>query len=167
MRKGFLFFTVMLVNLLLVGCGVYSFSGSTLPGHLSSVDLPLFANATLEPELAEALTEELNREILRTNLLRIVSENGDATISGTVTDYSNKPHSFGAPQEREVDIEQYRVLISAEVSFFDNRRDEALFEGVVTGEGIYDFQTETEEHGKQAAIEEIIEEIMQNSVQSW
>ncbi len=159
--------TIFTLNILLVGCGFYSFSGSTLPGHLNSVDLPLFANATLEPGLAEGLTEELNREILRTNLLRIVRENGDATISGTVTGYNNTPHTFGTREEREVDIEQYRVLISANVSFFDNRRAQALFEGVVTGEGIYDFKTQTEEHGKQIAIKELVEKIMQSSVQSW
>lgn len=158
---------LIVIAFLISSCAFYSFSGSTLPSHLKSVDLPLFANATLQPGVAEDITQELNREILSSNLLRIVSDDGDATISGTVMSYSNDPHTFGATDDRQVDVDQYKVRISVEVLFSDNKRNEPLYSGTVTGEGIYDFRTENEEHGKTRAIKEIVERVMQNSVQSW
>ncbi|KMQ51764.1 hypothetical protein CHISP_1260 [Chitinispirillum alkaliphilum] len=167
MKRKISLITALFLSTLIIGCGVYSFSGSTLPGHLKSVNIPLFANSTLEPGIAEILTQELDRDILRSNLLRIVNDNGDATITGTITSYSNRPYTYTSPEERQVDVEQYRVVISADVKFYDNIRQQALFEGVVNGEGVYDFSKETEELGKQRAIEEMVEKIMQNSVQSW
>ncbi|MDG5813899.1 LptE family protein [Chitinispirillales bacterium ANBcel5] len=166
-HRAVLNFLFLIAALVLIGCGVYTFSGSSLPNHLKTVELPLFANNSLEPGVAEDLTQELNREIVSGNLLRVVNDNGDAVIRGTVVAYSNDPYAYGTVSDREVDIDQYIVNISADVSFFDNKRSQAIYEGTVRGEGIYDFKNETEDHGKQRAINDLVERILQRSVQSW
>lgn len=167
MTKKLYIIPTVIIALLLTACGIYTFSGSTLPSDLKTVDVPLFLNQSLEPTVADDLTQELNREVLSGNLLRVVSSNGDATISGTVTSYSNSPYTFGAAEVRQVNVTQYIVRISADVNFFDNKKDKALYKGTVTGEGIYNFQTQTEQDGKQIAIKQIVQHIMQNSLQSW
>ncbi len=155
------------VVIFLGGCGFYTFSGSTLPPYLETVDVPLFVNQSLQPGVAEDVTTEVISLVRRTNLLDNVLERGDATLTGTVVNYVNEPYTYNTPGARQVDVEQYAVKITVEVIFLDNKQNEPLYEGAIVGEGIYDFDTETEETGRRKAIQDIAEQIMQNSVQSW
>jgi len=148
-------------------CGVYTFSGSTLPANLKTVDVPLFANRTVQPGIAESVTQELTTNVLSSNLLRIVPSGGDATIAGTVLSYSNQPYSYGAAEARQVDVQSYEVTVTAEVRFTDNKAGKDLYKGTVTGSGIYDFVNQTESDGVKLAIKKIIDQVMQNSVQGW
>ena len=157
----------VLISLFTAGCGIYTFSGSSIPSHLKTVDLPLMENQSMEPDIADDVSRELNRQILENNLLRIVSEDGDATISGSITGYLHEPYTYGASSTREVDVNQYIVKITADVQFLDNTTGTPLFKGSITGQGIYDFQKETEDKGKEIAMQDLIQRILQNSLQSW
>ncbi|MBD3316078.1 MAG: hypothetical protein GF344_09840 [Chitinivibrionales bacterium] len=152
---------------LLCGCGIYTFSGSTLPNHLNTVDIPLFENRSLKPRVGQDITESVTEEVVGSNLLRVVGGTGDATITGTVRRYTNHPRTYSTTSYREVDVSEYMVTITVEVVFMDNVENKALYEGTITGEGIYDFQNETEEDGREEALEDIVRQIIQNSVQSW
>lgn len=161
------FIAGVLLLYLLNSCGVYTFNGSTLPSYLKTVDIPLFVNESMEPNIADEITQQLNQQMLSYNLLRIVSERGDATIAGRVTSYSNTPYTFGASGTKQVDVEQYMVSVSAEVQFIDNQKNKPLFDGSVTGEGTYDFKSETEETGREKAINDLVQRVLQNTIQSW
>ena len=156
---------VTALTLVLASCSIYSFSGSTLPAHIRTVHIPIFANSTLEPGISDDVTTELSREILKSQL-RPGNQDADATISGTVTRYVNRPQTFGAGGD-EVNIEQYIVQISAEVEFFDNVRKYSIYKGTVSGDGLYNFQSESEETGRVKAVQNLVERIIQNSVQMW
>lgn len=150
----------------IAGC-IYSFSGSTLPSHLKTVEIPLFSNHSLEPNVADEVTQELSKDLLSSNLLKVVQKNGDAEISGNVTSYVNTPYTYGASETRQVNVTQYVVRITVDVEFMDKKKDEAIYKGTVTGEGIYDLQKENEQQGKSKAIKQLVQLIMQNSVQGW
>ena len=152
---------------LFYGCGIYTFSGSTLPSHLKTVDIPLLGNTSLKSNVAEEITDSLSKRVLSTNLLRIVPTNGDATIIGKVTEYSNTPRSYGSAGVRSVNISEYEVRIVVEVEFTDNKKNSQLFKGTITGKGVYDFQKETEDIGRKNAETDIVDQILQNSLQSW
>ncbi len=151
----------------IAGCGVYTFSGSTLPSHLKTVEIPLLENRSMEPDIADEITQELNRQILANNLLRVVADEGDATISGSITSYLHEPYTFGAASTRQVSVDQYIVKIIVDVNFVDNVKEQPLFKGSITGEGIYDFQKENEDIGRSRAIKDIVQRILQSSLQSW
>jgi hypothetical protein len=161
------YFAILIFLTFLGGCGVYTFNGSTLPGYLKTVDIPLFENVSLKPEVAEDITTALNRGVLSANLLRIVSQNGDATIHGIVKSYDNHPYTYTSPEYRTVSVSAYAVAITVDVTFTDNRKGKDLYKGVLSGQGIYDNTTDTEEKGRKLAVEDIVKQIMQNSVQSW
>jgi hypothetical protein len=152
---------------LLYGCGIYTFSGSTLPSHLKSVNIPLFGNTSLQASVAEELTDSLSKRVLSTNLMRIVPTKGDATITGTVTQYSNTPRSYDKSGARSVNISEYEVSIVVDVEFSDNKKNSQLFKGTVTGKGVYDFQKDNEESGRKKAEQDIVDQVLQNSLQSW
>jgi len=146
-------------------CSIYSLSGSTLPPHIKTVEIPVFGNTTLEPGIDDDVTTELSTEIMKSQL-RPGNEGSDATIIGKVTRYSNRPHTFGAGGA-EVNVEQYIVQISADVEFYDNVSARSIYKGMVSGEGTYDFQNEDEQAGRDKAIKNLVEKIIQNSVQIW
>jgi hypothetical protein len=148
-------------------CGIYTFNGSTLPAHLKTVDIPLFTNTSLQSGVAEELTAQLSQQVLSANLLRIVTTQGDATINGHVTGYSNEPRTYGSTGFREVTISEYVVKITVDVEFLDNKKNAPLYKGTITGQGIYDFSKATEVQGRQAAEKDVVEQVLQNSLQSW
>lgn len=158
---------VIVVVSMFYGCGFYTFSGSSLPSGMKTVDIPLFLNKSMEPNVADEVTQELNTQVTNSNLLRIVSRGGDASISGTVTSYENKPYMYNTVTERDVDVDQYKVTISADVEFTDNKKNSELYKGSLTGEGIYNFKTETEVDGRKKAQKDLVKRILEKSVQSW
>ncbi|MBN2189193.1 MAG: hypothetical protein JW699_07050 [Chitinispirillaceae bacterium] len=160
--------SAVLASFLPLFCGcIYSFTGSSLPSHLKTVEITLFANQSLEPNVADEITLALSNEVVSGNLLKVVQRDGDAVISGAVTSYQNTPYTYGASDTRQVSVQQYVVRVIAQVEFIDKKKDEEIYKGTVTGEGIYDLQTQTEQDGKQAAIKELVRRVMENSVQGW
>jgi hypothetical protein len=151
--------------LLLAGC--YSFNGSSLPSNLKTVEIPLFANQSLEPNVADEITKAVSSQIVAGNLLRVTDQNGDASITGTVTSYVNTPYAFDAAATRQVNVQQYVVRITADVEFLDKKKNSPIFKGTITGEGTYDTQKESEQNGKDKAIKELVGRIMQSSLQGW
>jgi hypothetical protein len=151
----------------LSGCGVYTFNGSTLPSYIKTIDIPLFKNASLEPEIAEEITSEVSKKVVSDNLLRVITDRGDATLHGEVSKYTNEPYTYGTTETRKVNVDQYIVRITADVDFLDNKKDKSMFKGPVTGEGIYNFSTEQESTGRTKAVSDLVRKILEKSVQSW
>ena len=109
---------VLIVILTIISsCGIYSFTNGALPSHLKTVDIPLFQNSSLEPNIADEITIELNNQITSKGQLKIANGRGDATLSGKITFYENRAYTYGATGTREVDIDQYIVKITADVLF--------------------------------------------------
>lgn len=148
------------------GC-VYTFNGSSLPSYLKTVDIPLFSNKSLQPNVADEVTQELGSQVVGSNLLTIVQRNGDASLSGTITTYESKPFTYSTTEARQVDVDQYKVVIAADVEFVDNKKNNELYKGNVTGEGVFNFKTESEEIGRKRAEKDLVKRILENSVQSW
>jgi hypothetical protein len=159
--------TAIAVLLAFAGCGFYSFTGSSLPADLKTVEIPLFANQSLESDVADATTSALSTAIVSGNLLKIVSHDGNATITGNITSYVNVPYTFSATDTRQVSVQQYVVRITAAIDFTDNLKNKSIYKGTITGEGVYNLQTENEQTGKTRAITQLVTLIIQNSVQGW
>jgi hypothetical protein len=166
-RKSVWGLLALSLALLSQGCGIYTFSGSTLPGHLKTLEIPLFANQTLQSGVAEQITTELSNRVLSTNLLRTVTSNGDASLGGVVTGYATQEYQYDIRGDRKVDVEQYLVTIVVSVEFLDRKKSEPLYQGVVRGQGVYAFGSETEAQGRQRAVEDVVRQILENSLQSW
>lgn len=156
-----------LIFLALYGCGVYTFNGSTLPSYIKTIDIPLFKNLSLEPNIADEITTELNKRMVSDNLLRVITDRGDATLYGEVNNYLNEPYTYGTTETRKVNVDQYIVRVTADVDFLDNKSDKSLFKGPVTGEGIYNFSSEQESVGREKAVADLVRKILEKSVQSW
>lgn len=150
--------------LLLQAC-VYTFSGSTLPSNLKTIEIPLFENNALVQGTAEQTTEVLSQKITREKLT-LVARNGDAIIRGNIVSYRNTATDFVGNRDN-LDIKMYSVEIVADILFFDNKNGKEIYRGRIVSVGNYDFSNESEEDGRSRAIDDLTEKILQNSIKSW
>jgi len=150
--------------LLLAGCGVYSFSGSGLSG-IDSIAIPLFENQTQEYGLREALTEKIAEMFVQDNTLKVVNERtADSILRGVVTRYARETHTF----DEQENPQEYISRIWVKVSFEEKKDKKVVWkEDNLLGWGIYSAQDETEEMGKQRAIEKLAEDIVNKTVKGW
>ncbi len=148
--------------LALAGC--YSFSGTTLPGHLRTVRIDPVANRTLESALADRITQGLEEGFRSRSNLRKVNEGGDAELICVLTDYSHRPQTTSGAT-----VTSYRVDILVSVRFVDRVKGDTLYkDDHVPGYGVYAVDKgETEELGKRLAVESLIKVVLDNSVSGW
>lgn len=83
----------MLLVMFLAGCGVYSFTGASIPPEAKTISITYFVNNAqyVEPSLSQSLTDALRDRFQSQTDLDFVSQEGDLQIEGTITDYSTRP----------------------------------------------------------------------------
>jgi outer membrane lipopolysaccharide assembly protein LptE/RlpB len=107
----------------LAGCG-YSFRG-TLPEHIQTVAVPLFANKTGEPRIESLLTSAVVEAFSTNGRLRVVKrEDADAILEGELVGYTLLSISY----DSQANVRQYRLLLTMNLKLLDLRRSAVLFE---------------------------------------
>ncbi|MBS7392316.1 MAG: hypothetical protein KIG51_09570 [Fibrobacter sp.] len=162
-RLKLLFFTLLP---LLALCGCYSFTASTLPSHIRTVQIHEVDNKTLDPVLANTLRDSVEK-LFRKNAgsVRLVNSEADADFQLTLLSYTNKPENFTSGSE----VETYRVT-KVNVRFYDNVAEKMIYKGDnLSADGTYDvLQNETEDrHGQARAIEKLQDLIIANALAKW
>jgi len=118
---------------------------------LKTVDIPLFANQSLMPGVADDITSMLSTKIVSMKPSSHCVKRRRCNNPGKVTDYSNTPRTYGTTGARQVTIAEYVVDDTVDVEFVDNKGNTPLYKGTVTGLGVYNFQTQTEADGRKTA----------------
>jgi len=105
------------------GCG-YSFRG-TLPEHIQTVAVPVFANKTGEPRIESLLTNAVVEAFSTNGRLRVVKrEDADAVLEGEVVGYTIQSISY----DSQANIRQYRLIVTMNLKLLDMRKSAVLFE---------------------------------------
>ncbi|PWG78291.1 LptE family protein [Pararcticibacter amylolyticus] len=117
---------VLPLLLLSQSCGVYSFSGASIPANMKTITVLFFENSAplVVPYLSQQFTEALKERIRNQSRLSIVRENGDGIFEGRITDYSIKPVAVGASERAE----QTRLSITVSVKFTNTLNNDLSFE---------------------------------------
>jgi outer membrane lipopolysaccharide assembly protein LptE/RlpB len=146
------------------GCGIYTFSGSALPPHIKTVAIPLFANRTTEPGIAVELTRIITDAYITDNRLRVVENNASSTLLVTISGYTDEPFSY----DEQGNVKEYRVTVRALAVFRDEKKSKDLWkEEAITCQGTYRYQQENEETGKQRAMKELANILLENTISGW
>ncbi|SUZ96836.1 uncharacterized protein METZ01_LOCUS49690 [marine metagenome] len=123
------------------GCGIYSFSGS-IPPHIKSISIPLFANETAEFGIAEAVTDEVTNVFLEENILKI-SDQGDSILKGSIKKVEDKPYTYSEMEE----VLEYRYSVGISVEWFDVREEKVLITKNYTNWGAYSLTADVASDG--------------------
>ena len=154
-----------LVSLMFAGC--YSFTASTLPSHIKTVQIHEVEDKALDPVLANDLhTAVVDMFKKNAGGIRLVNEEANADFEITLLSYANKPENYNSNS----DVETYRVTIRVSVKFYDNVKERIIYENKsLSADGVYDIQKNESEdrHGQARAIEKLQDLIIANALAKW
>jgi len=151
------------VLLLSAGCGVYTFNPKG-KSSIKSIAIERFENQTLEHGLADQMTDIVIDAFISDGNLKVVSlENADAVLSGVLTRYERKPYQY---DQNDV-VESYYVDMNFDITLKNPRDDSEIWKERMSQRGIYMVDEETEEDGRQRAIELLVEAIINKTTKSW
>ncbi len=152
-----------------IGCGVYTFTGGGgLPRHIDSIAILPFENQTTQFTLTQELTQALQDDVPGRLGLDFADENtADAVLRGTITRYDERAVNFqadpGGPQ-----VFQRRVDITVSVELYDRKEDRVIWRSSALGaSGEYLPDSQSEEAGRQLAIENLVQKIIDGAQSQW
>lgn len=155
------------VALMLTGC--YSFTGASLPPHIKTVSVPLFADESRSgvPQLRERLTTKMVEKVQAKSGLLIQQEkqNANSVLECIVTTYSNLPSNISGTNERAT---RNRVSIGITAKYRDLVKNKKMFEQAFNGFADYPVGDLAEQQKAiDAAIELATEDILNKIVSGW
>lgn len=160
---------ILITVLALNGCGIYSFTGTSIQPDVNSITIGFFEYraARVNPTLANELTEELKNKFRRLTRLEQLDEDGDLEISGTVTGYDVAASAITADEVAA----QNRLTVSVSISFTNRKYPEDNFENK-SFSAYADYDSTNSLDAVESSlcaeiIEKIIEDIFNATVAQW
>jgi hypothetical protein len=153
-----------LLFLLLFIEGCYSMSGGSLPPHLKTVAVPVFAGGS---EYRADLTLAMTRKIETESSLQVVNSiaRADALIEGSITSWSDTANQLSGSTERAA---TNRITIVVQVSMDDRVEKRPVFAGQFVGFADY---TIGDYLGQQQALrscmQQVVDEAFDRIVSGW
>ena len=120
--KKYWIFAVLLIVTICHSCGIYSFTGASIPAEAKTISVQYFPNnaALVQPLLSSTITNTLRDYFMNQTTLQSVDQNGDLAIEGEITDYTTVPVAITGDQTAALN----RLTITVNVRFF-NKYDES------------------------------------------
>tara|TARA_B100000214_G_scaffold211287_1_gene153462 strand:+ start:851 stop:1375 length:525 start_codon:yes stop_codon:yes gene_type:complete len=155
---------VIIISSISISCGIYSFTGSSIPVGVETFQVDYFENtaggkpgSTIEPGLDRDFTIALQDLIVNQTSLNLVNEGGDIVYSGEIVEYSVTPMAATA----EIKAAQNRLTMAVMVSYENVRNEEDNIEKRFSF--YYDFPGNLQVYDiRDSALEEIFERITQD-----
>lgn len=151
------------------GCGVYSFSGGGgLPGHIDSIAILAFDNQTTQFTLTQELTQTLQDAVPgRLGLKPADEATANAVLRGTILRYSERATNYQETPGGPI-IFQRRVDITISVEIYDVVEDQVLWSArSLTASGEYIPDSQAELVGRQQAVENLVQAIIDGAQSQW
>ena len=160
-KKYFLLFSISLISF---SCGIYSFTGSSIPVGVETFQVDYFENiaggrpgSTIEPGLDRDFTIALQDLILNQTSLNLVNDGGDIIYSGEIIEFSVTPMAATA----EITAAQNRLTMSVMLNYVNVLNEEDNIEKRFSF--YYDFPGNLQVYDiKDAALQEIFERLTQD-----
>lgn len=150
------------------GCGIYSFSGASIPAEAKTVSVAYFPNHAqlVNPMLSDAFTNALRDAMMNQTPLDMVDEGGDLAFEGEITDYKTMPVAITASQTAAMN----RLTITVKVRFSNRFDDSKDFEQSFSHYEDYpsDQDLNAVQEGLTATIiEALVEDIFNKALVNW
>ena len=124
------FLSFILVFFILIGCGIYSFTGASIPAGVETFQVDYFENqagnrpgSIVEPGLDRDFTLALQDLLINQTNLNLVKNGGDLVYSGQIVEYRVSPMSATSQNTAS----QNRLSIKVLVSHLNIRKEEDYY----------------------------------------
>jgi len=170
MKLGLLY-KIFLSSALIIGlssCGIYSFTGASIPPEVKTISIQYFDNQAplVQPTLSQTLTDALKDRFLQQTSLNIVNGRGDLNIEGTIINYNTQPVAIQADDKAALN----RLTITIKVSFNNEFNEKQNFETNFSRYEDYDSKlslSSVEENLIKLISEALVEDIFNKAVVNW
>lgn len=110
----------------LSGCGIYSFSGTSIQPDVKTISIGFFTYKAqkVNPSLSNDITEALRTKFRRLTRLEQVDQDGDLEITGEIVGYDVRASAIAAGDVAA----QNRLTVSVKVNFTNRKYPEDDFE---------------------------------------
>ena len=155
-------------SVLLTACGIYSFTGASIPAEAKTVSVQYFSNkaATVQPTLSQVFTERLKDMFVEQTNLTLSEGEGDLSFTGYISKYQIKPMAI---QSNET-AGQNRLTIEVNVTFKSTIDTKANFEQIFSRYRDYNSSeniSKIEETLINEISKELVEDIFNKAVVNW
>ncbi len=146
---------------LALGCGPYSFSGSTAT-HLKTIAVPVFEDRTAEFGIKERLSGTLIDEFTRDNTLKIADRRvADSVLLGTLLRLEERAGVYDQNQN----VQKIRVFLTVEMKYEDLKKKKTVWEAQITQFG--DYTPPNRQAAIDEAIHKIANDVLNKTVSGW
>ena len=120
MKRALLILTLCLP--LLGGCGIYSFTGTSIQPDVKSITINYFEYKALRvnPSLSASLTDALQDKFRKLTRLEQVDQDGDLEIVGEITGYDIRPMAVTSDEVAA----QNRLTVTVKITFTNRKHPE-------------------------------------------
>lgn len=120
-KKSMLVLPVLLVLFTIQSCGIYSFSGASIPPNVKSFQVNFFRNNApiVEPGLDRDFTQALQDLIVNQTSLDLTNRNGDLIYEGEIVEFYIAPMTATSQNTAA----ENRLTISVNVRFYDTKNE--------------------------------------------
>jgi Lipopolysaccharide-assembly len=117
---------LLVMTILSAGCGVYSFTGASIPPGAKTISVQYFPNHAqlVEPTLSANFTDALRDIFVNQTTLNMVDRNGDLALEGEIVDYKTTPVAIQGNQTAALN----RLTITVNVRFVNKIEPDKNFE---------------------------------------
>ena len=168
MKKYRIHFVSLLMAVLCTGCGIYSFSGASIPAEAKTVSVQYFPNQAqlINPTLSNDFTTALRDAIMNQTSLDMVESNGDLAFEGEITDYKTTPVAITAGQTAALN----RLSITVNVRFVNMFDETKNFQTKFTH--YEDYPSDQDLNSVQESltgtiIEALVEDVFNKALVNW
>lgn len=159
---------LVMLALVVPGCGVYSFTGASIPPEAKTISVSSFPNKSelVQPTLSQTFTEKLKEKFSSQTSLNLVPRNGDLHLEGEITSYGTEPVAITGDQTAAL----IRLKITVNVRFINKYSPKDNYESSFTRYEDYSSTLDLnsiEEELITRISEALVEEIFNKSVVNW
>ncbi len=155
-----------LLLLITVSCVKYSFKGA-LPSYLKTIYIQDFDNRTDYAGVREELMQKITETFIRDNSLRVIDKEKDADLilKGTILKIEKKPVSFTQQEQ----VQEYQMLVTVKAECVNTHTRKPLWSTTLNRYGsISGLALSSEiDQAISAAIDQIVDDILTNTIAAW
>lgn len=146
----------------------YGFQGGGFPPHIRTVYIEPFENDTPQFDLTTRLYQLMVAELPSRLGVRVAGERAaDAVLRGEIRRYDDVIQNYRETGDQPIpNVVSHEVQVQIAARLVDVRENVIRWEGTVTGRGTYRADQD-DEVGKVAAIENLLEQIVDGAQSQW
>lgn len=152
----------------MTACGVYSFTGASIPPEAKTISISHFPNNAqlVQPTLSQVFTQALQDKFQRQTTLTLTDMNGDLHFEGSIVGYTTQPTAISGDDRAALN----RLTISVRVTFINELEPDNDFER--TFSRYFDYPSnrslaEIEDQAITNITDALVEDIFNEAVVNW